>query len=162
LREIELERMEVVKSTEHELVLRLPAFEEEGLAVEAALQAFLSRELGGNDAAALWHFMMEPGRSPDPWFGFGRYAQDLSFRLEPSDHDPDRMMLRFDLVVPAEERERWREIDGRHLSGSSREIHRVPSPEWRKHFLGRYDYLFPLFPDAIARFLDPPADAGAP
>jgi hypothetical protein len=154
---LELEGMEVVKAESNELVLRLPALENAAVQVEADLKADFLRVMGEPDGEVLWDFMSRPN-APNSgyWDSFGRASREITFRLEPSDQNPDRLMLRFFSEIPSEESRKWLEEEGRQVRGFSKGIYRVPSADWRSHSLGRYEYLWPLLPEEIVSFLTPP------
>lgn len=160
LNQLELDRLEVVRSTSDELVLHLPAYEEEGLAAEAALKASIDRELGDADGKLLWNFMEESADRPgaDHWNGFGRIPREISFRLGPGSQDPDRIVLHFSNEPPKEERSKWLDSEGRKLRGRSIELYRIPSTEWVTRAFGRYEYLLPLLPERLTSFLTPPGE----
>lgn len=156
---MELDRMETIRATPEELVLLIPAFEEEGLKEEAALRNAFIRELGEQDGELLWNFTERRDRpGGDYWHGFGRVSRELTFRLEPSEKSPAGAILHFSSETSAEERRRWFESEGRQLGGFVKEMHRVPSPEWATRFLGRYEYLVPLLPEKVGSYLNPPAE----
>ncbi len=74
LRELELERMEVVAISDERAVFRFGSFEDEGAEVEASLRRRLLAELGDRDGGLFWDLMERepPYYDGDYWRGFGR------------------------------------------------------------------------------------------
>jgi len=156
LTEIELEKMNVIQSTEDVLVLHLPAFPEEGLALEAALKAAILTELGDDDGEVFWRFLDAPESGSNRRFhGFGRVSRELSFRLEPSSHDPARTAFTFSSETPREEHLPWFIEERRQLGPFKSETPRFRSPEMVSSFFGRYEYLLPVLPEKLASFVHP-------
>jgi hypothetical protein len=150
---MELDQIEIVASTPDELVLRIPAFPDEGLEAESVLRAGIIRELGEYDGELLWRFMgpaPEPPYTRDYWHGFGRVSRQLSFRLEPWERSPNELLLHFSSETPAEESTFWF-LEERRQLGSFSTVSRFPTRET----LGRFEYLLPLLPEAIANRIGP-------
>ena len=162
LREIELDRLQVVERSADRLEIRFEAFREEGAGVERMLRERIAAVIGQIDAELLWSLMTRENAGPgfDYWREFGREPAAVVFerRIVDENNDGQTVEIRFFCLSYAPEITED-EISPREDSAGFMRFRvgegTAPPPDAWALLAGRYAYLYEFLPPEWERYFPP-------